>query len=176
VFCNSTADATAVTITAPGWSFTNIGALTGSPVDSGWAATFGAIAPDTTAATFTVTWTIGANCQNFDEIGDELTGNDPTGGEVTFDAHGENFGATGDCTVEFLTAAADEEIWSACTSGSDVLGPGSGFIVGADDLHGDITARHSSTDPAGTLEMIDMPNTPAYPFFVTAIAIKPRSP
>ena len=79
VFCETTAQPTAVSISAPGWTLVSLGNIVGSTGGTFWATTYGAIAPDTVAATFSVTWTTPPMCTFIDELGDEFTGNNTAG-------------------------------------------------------------------------------------------------
>src|SRR5690349_14959982 len=86
VNCVSSTAATTVSLTAPGWTFTQLGNIAFSGASS--AAAFGAISPDTTSATFTVTWTGAGSCTFHREMGDEFAGTDTTGGTTTCDRVG----------------------------------------------------------------------------------------
>lgn len=78
VACAGSTIPTAVSVSAPGWSFDPLGPITGTAGD--WAASFGAIAPDVTPTLFTVSWT-GSGCDEARvELGDEFTNTDPAGG------------------------------------------------------------------------------------------------
>jgi hypothetical protein len=173
VECDSTTlAATGVTVTGPpGWSFRQLGTLVTAGGE--YATSFGAIAPDTTPATFTITWTIALCDYAMVELGDELANNAAGGSALTFDAHVETSGV-GDCVAAITTAQADEAIWAACTSTSVVSDVGTGFTKGADDTAGDWSEYRITTDPALTVEPVAFHNDPMASYVLTALAIRPR--
>jgi hypothetical protein len=118
---------TTVTLSATGWTTTALSAVTGS--NGGWIASFGAIAPNTTQATFTVTWS--NDCGAFmNDLQDEFSGNDTTGGTTTFDAHNQGTGS-GNCSITVTPANNNDGLWGACND--SVTAVGGGFTKGADD-------------------------------------------
>jgi hypothetical protein len=132
------------------------------------AASFGAIAPDAGAATFTVTW--GATCQRRIALGDEFSG--AASDARAFDAHVAASGS-GACATTITTASADDAVWAACYSTAGVTAPGAGFAKGADDAFGDWTEYALAADRAGT--PIDVTFAVSAPtFIVTAATIRPR--
>ncbi|MGE5184838.1 MAG: hypothetical protein ACM31C_22355 [Acidobacteriota bacterium] len=172
VFCESTAAPTAYSITASGWTFTPLSPITG-PAGGFYAASAGAIAPDTAATAFAVTWSGTASCTFVDELGDEFTGNDPAGGSVTFGAHAQVAAGTGDCTAALTTPDTNDALWAACTTNC-VSAVGPGFTKGADDAHCDWSEHRSSTDAAGTPETVTFATTAQTSYVMTAATIKPR--
>lgn len=152
-------------ISAPGWTFTPLGTDT-------TAASFGAIAPVTGSVTFTVSVSpISSSLLVL--LGDEFSGNDPTGGDVTFDAHAELDGQ-GDCAAVITTREYGDGLWAACTSNSNVTAAPPGFEIGA-SFDGNASVYAQSTDPAGTTESITMPVADIHQVYVTtAVAIRPR--
>jgi hypothetical protein len=167
---DATGTATGVSVAGPaGWSFQELGSIVTSSGE--FATSFGAIAPDTALATFTVTWTIPMCSVAIVELGDELANNAPGGGSLTFDAHAETSG-TGDCLGSITTAHADEAIWAACTTISAVSSVGAGFTKGADDGSGDWSEYRITTDPALTAEPVSFQN-PNFAFVLTMLAIRP---
>ena len=157
-----------VTLAAPGWSFTQLTPL--EVQDMGEAAAFGAIAPDTSPTEITVTWSSPCDAQP-DEIGDEFSGVDPSGGSVTFDAATPGIG-TGDCVTSLTTGHTGDALWAACSTGGTLSATGAGFRLGSED-DGDSWAEYRlSTDPAGTAETIEFTNS--NDFAMAAVALKPR--
>jgi hypothetical protein len=169
VACYSGTEPSSVSVTAPGWSFAPISALVGA--NSLWIQTLGAIAPDTTAVTVTVTWPL--TCNGTGEFGDELANADPAGGAVTFDAHAESTG-TGDCTLAITTRDDDAAVWAGCFTLTALTAPGPGFTKTADDQGGDWAELDVTTSPAGTQVPVAYQNDPAATYTFGAVTIKPR--
>jgi hypothetical protein len=162
-----TASAATVTVTAAGWTFTQLGAPFGA--NGIRAASYGAIAPDTSPTTVTVTWSV--TCQFKVELGDVFSNVDPSGGATTFDAHVETVG-TADCMATITPPDAHAAVWAACTSANALSAVGPGYTKSGDDGVGDWSEYRITTDPAGTPQM---------PFFtdananaMTAVTLKPR--
>ncbi len=164
-YCTSNTAPTAVSLTAPGWTIMPIGPLAGSAANTDWVASFGAIAPDTASATFTVTWTGTPRCQFMDELGDEFTN------AIAFDAHAETFGADGDCTASLTTGATGEAVWAACSG--NVSASGAGFIKAADDTQDDWSEYRITNAAAGTPRSITFTNMMTS-WAMTAVTLEPR--
>jgi hypothetical protein len=167
VTCESGATSTLVfTVAAPGWTFDELGPSTFSEqvaFDS-----FGAIAPDTAAATVTVTSS--APCDVV-LLGDELTGNDRTGGKTTFDAHVIASG-NGDCVDQIQIGHDDDAVWSACWTAGNVIDLG-GFDAGAYST-GDAAGYQITEAPASTVVATHFSTSSAMDRFVmTTVSIKP---
>ena len=172
VACKSTGAPTAVSLAAPSWTFTQLGPITGSAAAK-WSASFGAIAPDTAAANFTISWTV-ANCTDRNHLADEFGNTDTGGGAITFDAHVETFG-TGDCLANLTTAHDGAAVWGGCTSSLFLNSPGAGYTKGATDGLGDFAAYKITSDPAGTSEpFVITNNNSSNAFNLTAVTIKQR--
>ena len=137
VFCTSNTLVTGVTLAAPGWTFTQVGPFTGSITNTDYAASFGAIAPNTTTTTFDVSWAGNPHCDFVNEIGDEFANADATGGTTTFDAHDEALGATGNCRATLTPGSAGHMVWAACSGKVSTVG--TGCTKGADDGNDDWT-------------------------------------
>jgi hypothetical protein len=150
--CDTVTVPASVSLAAPGWSITPLAAM---PIGGSgkYAMAFGAIAPDTVSATFTVTWPL--VCSTMDELGDELANVDPTGGATTF--RGLMAGITvGNCTTSVTTSGTNDMVWAGCSGGGTLTGVGAGYMKGADDGHDDWTAYRATSDPPGTVEQIVM--------------------
>lgn len=131
VGCGGTTETTA-TLTASGWTITALSTPTGA--SGSWGASFGAIAPNTSAATFTVTWSNA--CASFmADLVDEFSGNDTTGGTTTFDAHNQGTAGSGNCSITVTPANNNDGLWGACIDSTTAVG--SGFTKGADDTQQD---------------------------------------
>jgi hypothetical protein len=172
VFCQNTTAPTGVTLSAPGWTFTQLGALVGSTANLYWGTSFGAIAPNTASATFTATWTAPASCSYLDALGDEFAGADPTGGVATFDAHAEA-SSVGNCATSVTTKAANEAVWAACSVGM-ATGPGATYTKSADDGDGDWSEYKLTSDAANSIEAVEfVTTTGTAPYVVAVVTIHP---
>jgi hypothetical protein len=165
VFCASATAATTPTVTAPGWTITQLTPVVSQEGQAGVA--FGAIAPDSAPATFTVTF--GASCSAISEIGDEFTGNDPTGGATTFDAVVSGTGGSGLCAAPLTTNGADDAVWSACTAAS-ITGVAAGFTPGAQLGATSATEFAFPDAPASTTADTGFTSTGAW--VITGVSIK----
>jgi hypothetical protein len=136
-----------------------------------WAASVGAIAPTVASTVFTVSWTVTGGCDGQDNLGDEFTNNDATGGTTTFDDHAEAFG-NANCAATVTTRNADDAVWVACDVEGGVTALGSGFTKGADDGVNDWSEYVVTSDPTNTA----VPATFVGPgeFAVSAVTIKPE--
>jgi hypothetical protein len=170
VACAGSQIPTSVAISAPGWTFTALAPLTANTAGQVYAASYGAVAPDTQSATLTVTWN-GGNCNRGKSIlADELTRTDPTGDTTTFDASSGAMGA-GDCTTSLTTAHANDAVWAACYAATSVSGVGAGYTQSAADSVGDLAEYKLTSDPPGTVEQVTFSNPNGY--VVVATTIKP---
>jgi hypothetical protein len=157
----------------PQWRFT---ALASGGTSGYWAASFGAIAPDTDIAMFTPVAQGGCGVSSnlfsgITVLGDEFANNDPAGSTSTFDAPLVTSGV-GRCETELRATFADEAVWAACTYGGALTGGGAGYDSAGDDGSGDLSEYKLTVDPAGTNEhvMFDAPFAGNY--VVTAVGIK----
>src|SRR5215467_15370746 len=162
---------TNATLTAPVWTFTRLGTIVGA---SSWNAVFGAIAPNTSSTTFTVTWTAATNCTFIGELGDEFSGNDTTGGTTTFDNTAQTSMANSGCTLNITTGNADDAVWGACWA-NPVTAVGTGYTLGANDGAGDWSEYKNTTDGAGTWETVNFTANSGV-FNEVAATIKPAVP
>ena len=174
VGCGASTPPTGVTMTAPGWMFTELHAITSSTVSNENAATFGAVAPDANSVTVTVSWQ-GTDACNIskNDVGDEFAMTDPAGGTITFDGamQTEDSGTKGNCVGTVSTGHLDDAVWAACDSAGSVQGVSAGFTKGADDGNGDAAEYRVTTDPAGTAEPITIGNTVGY--VLSMVTLKP---
>lgn len=151
VSCTGGGTPTAVTLTATGWTITALSAVYGSAT-AGRTATFGAITPNTSAATFTATFTGGSDCSTFTlHQQDEFSGVDTTGGTTTFDAHNQSTNTTGGCSGITVTPAnANDAVWWGCVDSVTALS--GGYTVGQDDAGGDRTEFKILTGGSGVAQ------------------------
>jgi chitobiase/beta-hexosaminidase-like protein len=166
---------TAITLTAPGWTINQIVAPASTGSNS-WGSVFGAIAPNTSAATFTATFTGASNCTNFAIfLSDEFSGNNTTGSTTTFNASGSNSGAASTCnqTAANVTPPLNSEaIWFACLLGSATTAT-SPYTLGAADGNGNSAEYNILSGNSGVAK------TPAYngssgAYIIEGVAIAPN--
>jgi hypothetical protein len=168
VGCAGSSVPTAASLTATGWTLTPLSGVLGTTTGP-WVVLYGAIAPSTTASTFNVSWTV-SNCQiGVAELVDEFSGNDQTGGTTTFDANNGTGGNTG-CSTMIMTASANEAIWGACFSGA-ITAVGSGYTAAIQVGSREWSEYAIRSDPAGTVETVDMSSTGQG--IMVAVAIRP---
>lgn len=130
--CAATSPAPTVTLTASGWTLTALGGGVTGPSGS-YVALFGAIAPNTAAATFTITFS--KSCASFmSDLEEEYNGNDTTGGTTTFDATNSGNGS-GSCSITVTPANNNDGVAGFCQD--TVTAAGSGYTIGANDTSGD---------------------------------------
>jgi hypothetical protein len=172
VSCAGNAVPTAVSVDAPGWQFTQLGPIVASTSSVQRSATFVAIAPDTNPVRVTVSWT-GSGCgQGTNDLGDEFSMTDPTGGKITFD-NARTIMGVGDCAGTIATMHDGDAVWAACNTDSSVQAVGPGFIKGADDSNGDWSEYKITGDPAGTVEQVVLVNDNV-PYVLSMVTLKPR--
>ena len=173
VFCETGTSPTAVTISgATGWSWTMLTSIGSAGSFRGVA--FGAIAPDTSPATFTISWAIGTDtCSFMDEMGDELTSTDRTGGTMTFEDAVVSAAMTGNCDTTVTTRSANAALWTACTTNC-VMAPPAGFTASSDDGHCDATAYRLTADPANTAEPISFTTSASTSYVATSVSVRAR--
>jgi hypothetical protein len=164
VACGSAGTATGVTVTAPGWTFTQLSAPFGYAGQ--WAATFFAFAPDTASTTITATW-MGLTCS---------TGNNMMGDEfanATVDSHAES-NASGDCLVSIGSFHANDAVWAACTSNTTLTAVEAGYTKGGDDSLGDWSEYKLTSDPANTVYTVTFMGQSGQANAMTAATLQPR--
>jgi hypothetical protein len=169
VACSDAIAPTSVLVTAGGWSITQLTPIVAN--GALYAASFGAIAPDTVATTLTIEWT-GTTCGvGKSALGDEFANADLAGGTITFDAVTTGTG-TGNCSANLTIGNANDAVWGGCFVAASVSSIGPGYAKGADNGGGDWAEYKLTSDPAGTVEAITFVNSTAY--VLSGIAIKPR--
>ncbi len=170
VTCSSTSTPSAVSLSASGWTITAISGLQGS-MTAGWVGSFAAIAPSTSATTFTATFTGGGTCGSSpygDWKADEFSGNDSTGGGTTFDAHNQSTG-TGSCSVSVTPANNNDAVWGVCEDSTTAVG--SGYTQGQNDGGGDWTEYKILSGGAGVAQTVNFTGSGTYN--ALAVTIKP---
>lgn len=172
VSCAGTAVPNAVTLTAPGWTFQQLGGVTASSVSPQRSATFVAIAPDAVGATFSVAWSGSACSDGKNDVGDEFAMVDPAGGALTFDGASATEG-TGDCVGTIPLGHTAGAVWAACNSDNSVNAVGPGFTKGADDNVGDWSEYMLTDHRAGTIESVAFDNDDVG-FVLSMVTLKPR--
>lgn len=131
VSCDATSEPT-VSLAATGWSFSQIGPMVGSAT-AGYAGLFRAYAPNTSAATVTVTSSL--SCNSFASVLiDEFSGVDPTDFAENADA---TYDDVAGCSLSVTPDSNDTAIWFGCKD--DVSFIGGSYTKGADDTFGNWT-------------------------------------
>jgi hypothetical protein len=121
----------AVSLTASGWTTTQIGGIDGTTTSAiGFSSLFRAYALNTSATTFTVTWTVaGSSCSGFmNDVIDEFSGGDATN-FVDNNMVGHN---TTGCAGSITPVANDTGVWFFCSD--SVTAVAGGYTKGGDDL------------------------------------------
>jgi hypothetical protein len=172
VSCAGPAVPTAVSVSAAGWTFTQLGPITASTRSTERSATFVAIAPDAVRTVVSVSWTGSACGGSKNHLGDEFAMTDPAGGTITFDGVSATEG-TGDCIGSVRSGHAGDVVWAACDSEDSVRAVGAGFTKGADDGVGDWAEYRVTADPAGTVEIVEFAN-PNVGYVLSMVTLKPR--
>lgn len=170
VSCAGSAVATAVSVSAPGWTFMQLGSVAASTSSTLSAATFVAIAPDAQDTAVAVSWW-GSGCDDGkSEVGDEFATTDPAGGAITFDGWNTTRGS-GDCIGSVTTGHAGDAVWAACGTTGTITAVGPGFIQGAGDDAGHRAAYAITPDPRDTVESVRFSNSNA-PYVLSMVTLK----
>jgi hypothetical protein len=162
---------TSATLTASGWSFTQISSFTTWPAVAS-AASFCAIAPNTNSVTFTATFSGGVSFTAISIIGDEFSGNDITGGTTTFEATNSATATSGSPTLNITPVNNNDALWGAVQDTTSAVG--SGYTKGADDTQGDWTEWKILVNNGGVSQVVNFTGGPGY--ILQAVAIKALSP
>ena len=170
VSCAGSGTPSAVSVTAAGWTFTQLGGITGTVANGLWSATLVAFAPDTAMTAVSVSWTVSDCNVGKAELADEFANVDST---IGFDAYVVVAGM-GNCTGDVTTVHADDAMWGACFSSTSLLDVGAGYTKGADDLGGDWAEYKLTTDPANDDELVTFPNA-AVPYVLSIVALTPSA-
>ncbi|MEO6774992.1 MAG: hypothetical protein ABI467_18650 [Kofleriaceae bacterium] len=171
VGCAANATPTSVSVTAPGWTWTQLGPILANTASTERAAIVVAIAPDASPIQLTVHWT-GSTCgSSVNDLGDEFAMTDPAGGMITFDSAVQTQGQ-GPCTGMITTGHASDVVWGACDTSNGVSSVGAGFTKSADDGAGDWSEYKVTIDPAGTVETPSFANA-NNGFVVSMVTLKP---
>jgi hypothetical protein len=180
VFCHGASVSTSATLTASGWTTTSLIGPTSN--GTGTATLFGAIAPNTSAATFTAEFFTGGStpvpCASFDAyMIAEFSGNNTSGGTTTFPAVGSSGATTGGCNqtaANITPTSVNNGVWNACYA-SVVSGIAAPWTAAATDgTGGDLSEYQVLSGGSGVAK------TPAYGsssgfYSVVGTAISPNN-
>lgn len=150
------------TLAASGWTITQIGSAYG--VSGSRSAVFKAYAPNTSAATFTLTTSV-ANGSSYSDLIDEFSGIDATN---FIDASSLSNGSSG-CVASVTPVANNDGIWIACDD--TVTATGSPYTKGADDTDQDVAEWKILSGGAGVSQSSNFTSSGVATW--AAIAIKP---
>lgn len=156
------ASAPTITLSASGWTLTQVGSTIGSAT-AGFAATFKAYAPNTSAATFTFGCSVSSSFLN--DLIDEFNGMDATN---FVDNNGSGTNTTGGCSLSITPVVNDTGLWFACND--TVTGTGT-YTKGADDTQGDVSEWKILSGGAGASQASGWTTTGAFTIF--GVSIKP---
>ena len=155
------------TVTAPGWTFQEIGSVFDVATTSGVAA-FAALAPDSTQVDVTAT----GGCSQTYLLADELAHTAPDLA-TAIDAEMTVYGTSSPCSAAITTNRNDDALWGACMvfGLGGTMGTPPSYTVGSTDGAGESTAYQPTSDPAGTVEDFSWPLQPSLPFGVSFVAL-----
>jgi hypothetical protein len=130
-----------------------------------------AYAPNTTAATFTATWTATTCGSFFNDLIDEFSGTDATN---FVDASNAKAGTTGGCPSSVAgngvtPTVANDGIWFACTD--NVTAVTGAYTAGGNDAVGDWSEWKILAGGSGTEQFAGLTSSGA--FTLVGVAIKP---
>ena len=166
VGCAGTSETT-VTLTATGWTITQVGSLIGSSA-AGYAALFKGYAPSTSAATFTVTFS--ATCNDFmNDVLDEFSGVDQT----NFVDSSLVALETGSISINITPSVANAMVWAVANDSITAVGAigGTTATKGADDTQQDWTEYRLLSGGSGV--QISAAFTGTVPATMAVVSIKP---
>ena len=164
----SCASAPTVTLTATGWTITALSSPTGTT--DNYSASFGAIAPSTSAATFTMTWSVAINTFEGDMI-DEFSGNNTAGGTTTFDSHNAGEGTTSNASITTTPANNNDGLWGAAYG--DVSAVGSGFTAGQNDTDADLSEYKILSGGSGVAQTVNFTSAGTWSEVAATVAPAP---
>jgi hypothetical protein len=162
------ASPTSVSLTATGWTFSQVGGIINGGASAGCGAIFVAYAPNTSAATLTLTWNQ-PTANWFSDLIQEFSG-----GMASSPTAGSNFATgTGTPTVSLTPTANSCLIWVACNDSVTAVGSIGGItaIKGADDTQGDWSEYQVLTGNTGVAQSCTITGSGAY--LIGAVAIRP---
>lgn len=168
LYCGGLLAPPTLSVSAPGWSFTQIGGITGKA--GFWAASTVAVAPDKSPAMFNVEAPTDCGNSGIIALGDEFTDNNPSGGSTTFPAHDETFGY-GDCATTLTVPDTGDAIWAGCMVDGAIPAPGVGYSD-ASKVNGDRSEYMIATSPGA--QLVTFPHPGGLVFAITAVAIRQR--
>jgi len=172
VACGGNTQPTSSTLTATGWTITQVKAPAGGS-QGGWLSIFKAYVPDGNAATFTLTWGGVASCGGFmNDIEDEFSGVDATdfidnGGFTIATA------ANGGCpaSASITPNVNDTAVWWTCLD--TITAVGGGYTAGGNDSVGDWSEWKVLTGGAGVAQNPSFTTSGAYT--IGAVTVKPSA-
>lgn len=163
VGCADTNTLSNASMTATGWTITKLDGPVGTSAN--WQASFWAVAPNTSAATFTVVWTgnSGSGVFTYDAV-DEFSGQD---GVSPIDNH-TNAKGSGNCTLSLTPVVSNTMLWGGC---QDSATQGAGFTLGGNDGSGDVNEWKLLSGGAGAGQTINFTGSGTWE--EVAVSIKP---
>lgn len=171
----SSGTVTGITLTSPGWTITQIVSVFGPGGTTGYAAAFGAISPNTSASTFTFTYSGSSPSLSFQIVFvDEFTATDTTGSTTTFDAHNSGSSASTFANVSVTPANDNDAVWFGISDNTNTTTPSAGsFSTGCNDAGGDATEYQILTGGSGT-PLSSNWNSASGAYLMAGMSIKPK--
>jgi hypothetical protein len=159
---------TTASLAATGWTFTQIGGVTNAGGSNGCAAIFRAYAPNTSAATITVTWNQAAN-GFFNDMIHEFSGADST----NFISASNTATGTGTPSVSVTPLDNDCLVVAFCNDSVTAVGTigGSAATKGADDTQSDWAEYRLLSGGSGAAQSCTFTGSGTY--IIGAVAINP---
>lgn len=167
ISCAASTTVSATSMSATGWTFTQIGSINGTTT-TGFGALFRAYAPNTSAATvtFSFTATTGGCGAFMNVLVDEFSGMNATN---FVDVSTPGTGTTGICSYSVTPTVNNDALWGGCNGA--VTAVGAGFTKGADDTGGDWSEYKLLSGGSGSAQTVPFTGTSG-PWEGFAVALK----
>lgn len=160
-----------VSLSASGWTFTQVGSITGS-VSSGFVAVFRAYAPNSSAATITQSWTVSSgSCNNFmNDLTDEFSGMDTS----NFVDASNSANLSGVPSVSLTPVSNNDMVWGAADD--SIAAPsvnnsvcGTAGTIGANDTQQDMSEYRLLSGGGGSSCTVQFNGSGSFMIFAVAI-------
>jgi hypothetical protein len=162
------ASPTTCTLSATGWTFSQIGGVVNGGASAGVGAMFSAVVPNTSQATITMTWNQ-PTTNFFNDLIDEFSGADTT----TVSAGTNSATGSGTPTVSVTPTVNNCAIWVACNDSVTAVGTigGTAATKGGDDGFSDWSEYRLLSGGSGVAQSCAFTGSGSY--CIGAVAIRP---